>query len=108
MFPQTVTVKLCDDTIGQAGGANPDPVSPGADFKASVQDFGVAWDEARMASVSQIHVNFPANPDSSLSRPIRGGDEILWGSLVLNVKGPVRNRGGYDFIWRVECEYVKP
>lgn len=107
MFPQTVTIKISTDIVGRAGGANPSPASPGLTYKASVQDAGVAWDAMRAASVSQVHVNFQVNPDDTLPRPLSNGDEILWGSLVLAVKGPIRNRGGLGFVYRAECEYVK-
>lgn len=107
MFPQTVSVKISTDVIGAGGGANPKPASPGVAFRASVQDKGTAWREDIKASVTTYHVNFQENPDSSLSRPIGPGDEIAWGAVVLSARGPARDRGGYGFGWRVECEYVK-
>lgn len=106
MFPNEVTVFLCDDTVGRRGGANPHP-DAGTPFFASVQDKGTYWAPDRNASLCRYKVSFNVNPDSYLSRPIRAGDEIVFGALVLTAVGALANRGGYDFLWRVECEYVK-
>lgn len=107
MFPQTVIVKISTDIINVGGGANPNPANPGVTFKASVQDKGTAWREDLKASVTTYHVNFQANPDLTLPRAIGPGDEIAWGDKTLSARGPIRDRGGYGFGFRLECEYVK-
>lgn len=106
MFPNEVTVFLCDDIVGRRGGSNPGR-DAGTDFFASVQDKGAYWAPDRNASVTRYKVSFSVNPSSYLGRAIRAGDEIDFGGLTLAVVGPLANRGGYDFLWRVECEHVK-
>lgn len=106
MFPNEVIVFLCDDVVGRRGGANP-ARGAGVAFFASVQDKGTYWAPDRNASVARYKVSFNVNPSLYLSRPIGSGDEIDFGGLTLTSVGPLANRGGYDFLWRVDCEHVK-
>lgn len=108
MFPNTVTIRLCDDAGNFEGGFNP-VAGESLTVKASVQDFGVKWSDDLHSSIIMYRVSLQSDPNLSLSRPLRAGDQIEWTAegITLNVEDPRKNRGGYSFVWRVDCTHVK-
>lgn len=106
-FPNTIIVRLCDDAGNVEGGFNPVAGSP-ATFPASVQDRGSRWEAGRGVNinVSSYYVFFQTNPNLSLSRPIRNGDQIEHDGDILTVVDRIKDRGGYGCLWRLKCELV--
>jgi len=107
IFDNTVSVKLCDDSGNTEGGFNPVAGSPNT-FAVSVQERGTEWMDRGGAgvSVTRYAVYFQTDPTGSLGRAIRAGDQIEWGNEILSALGPVRDRGGLGFLWKLTCEQV--
>lgn len=112
MFPNQVTVRKATAAVGTQGGANPVPAT-GTTYNASVQPRGTrpaertAGNTSASQSVTDFDIFLAKVAGDTLIPSLAFGDEIDFGSIVLTVKGPAMDRGGYGVLWWIQCEVVQ-
>lgn len=113
MFPNSVVIRKAECIESEQGGSNPyaEPAD-GRSYKASVQPARSQVETADTAfgqvdrTVTKYDVFIPRLVSDAFPATLIRGDQIEWNGLILSILGPSQNRGGYDVLWRIECEQV--
>lgn len=111
MFPNTVQLIPEGYPATVQGGANPAAGAP-APLAASVQARETRWEDrdGRLQARTHYTVYLSYAADSAAAvAAVRQGDALRWvdGPRTLVARGPAQDRGGYHWIWHIECDCVE-
>jgi hypothetical protein len=111
MFPNTVEISGSGYPPTVQGGANPEP-GPPVSLAASVQPKETRWEDrdGHLQARTRYTVSLNYSDDTApVVAAVQQGDEIRWvdGAKTLVARGPVQDRGGYHWIWHIECDCVE-
>jgi hypothetical protein len=111
MFPNTVEISPEGYPPTVQGGVNPVPGTP-VSLDASVQPKETRWEDrdGLLQSRTRYTVSMNYSDDTAAAvSAVKQGDEIRWvdGGKTLVARGPAQDRGGYHWIWHIDCDCVE-